>query len=114
MKAFFAASLAGLLALSALANSLDPADRIDGATYTQFYGELAARAGRALNDAKSMQEIQQAGVAQAKDLREQLSGVSLDEEAALMIQFQRAYEANSRVVSLLNDLTETIINMLRP
>ena len=102
------------LALANLNSSQDPADRIDGATYTQFYGNLAARAGRALSDAEIQRDIQHSSVAQAKDIREQLSGVSLDEEAAYIIQFQRAYEANSRLVSVLNDLTETVINLLRP
>jgi flagellar hook-associated protein 1 len=102
------------LSLANLTSSQNAADRIDGATYTQFYGNLAARVGRNLSDAEIQRDIQQSSVAQAKDIREQISGVSLDEEAAYLIQFQRAYEANSRLVSVLNDLTETIINLVRP
>jgi flagellar hook-associated protein 1 len=102
------------LALSKLASPLDAADRIDGSSYTQFYGALAGSAGAAWKDADARLTMQQSAVAQAKNLREQMSGVSLDEEATILIQFQRAYEANSRLISVLNQLTEDTLNILQP
>ena len=57
--------------------------------------------------------MQQSAVAQAKNLRQQMSGVSLDEEATILIQFQRAYEANSRLIGVLDQLTEDTINILQ-
>jgi len=101
------------LALAKLATPLDPADKIDGFTYNQFYGELAARAGGRLNDARDGQQVQQSLLAQAKDLRQQYSGVSLDEEATILIQFQRAYQANSRFITVLDQLTQSTIDLLR-
>jgi flagellar hook-associated protein FlgK len=38
--------------------------------------------------------------------------VSLDEEAVTLVQFQRAYEANSQMVNVLDTLTADTINML--
>jgi flagellar hook-associated protein 1 FlgK len=102
------------LALSNLANPTDPNDMVDGASVSAFYGGMAARVGSALNDATSQLQIQQSTVAQAKDLRQKTSGVSLDEEAMVMIQFQRAYEANSRLISVLDQLTQDTINILHP
>jgi flagellar hook-associated protein 1 FlgK len=102
------------LALSALAAPRQDADRVNGASYAAFYGSLAARAGSYLSDAQDELETRQSTVAQAKDLRQQMSGVSLDEEAMVMIQFQRAYEANSRLISVLNQLTQAMINILQP
>lgn len=101
------------LALSGLAHPPDPADKIDGASYTQYFGRLAGRAGAAFNDADSRLQVQQSAVAQARNLRQQMSGVSLDEEATILIQFQRAYEANSRLIAVLDRLTEATINMLQ-
>jgi len=46
-------------------------------------------------------------------MREEISGVSLDEEAAQMIEYQRAYQAAAQLVSVLNDLTDTLLSMLR-
>ncbi len=102
------------LALAALAAPQKDEDRIQGASYSAYYGALAARAGSALNEAQDQLEVRQGTVAQAKNLRQDLSGVSLDQEATVLIQFQRAYEANSRFITVLNQLTETAINILQP
>ncbi len=102
------------LALAALAAPQADADKIDGQSYSAYYGALAARAGSALNDAQDELETRQSTLAQAKDLRQQLSGVSLDEEATMLIQFQRAYEANSRLITVLDQLTQDTINILQP
>ena len=101
------------LALSALATPVQDTDKVNGLSYTQFYGQLAGRVGSALNDAKNNQDAQQSLVAQAKSLRQQYQGVSLDEEATILMQFQRAYQATSKFLSVLDQLTETTINILR-
>jgi flagellar hook-associated protein 1 FlgK len=101
------------LALSQLANPSSAADQIGGASYTQFYGAMASRAGSGWNEANGRLAVQQSAVAQTKNLRQQMSGVSLDEEATILIQFQRAYEANSRLIGVLNQLTEDAINILQ-
>jgi flagellar hook-associated protein 1 FlgK len=101
------------LALSQLANPLSAADKLDGVSYSQFYGQLAGRAGGDLEEATNGQLVQQSLLAQAKDLRNQYSGVNLDEEAAILIQFQRAYQANSRFITILDQLTQDAINILR-
>jgi flagellar hook-associated protein 1 FlgK len=101
------------LALAALAAPQKDEDRIDGASYSAYYGAMAARAGSALNEARDQLQVRQGTVAQAKNLREDMSGVSLDQEATVLIQFQRAYEANSRFITVLNQLSETVINILQ-
>jgi flagellar hook-associated protein 1 len=101
------------LALAAGASPQDDADKIDGSSFAQYYGFLAARAGSALSNARSRLAVQQSAVAQTKNLRDQMSGVSLDEEAAILIQFQRAYEANSRLITVLDQLSQVTINILQ-
>jgi flagellar hook-associated protein 1 FlgK len=100
------------LALSALANPIQDADKVNGVSYSQFYGQLAGRVGSALNDATNSQEVQQSLLSQAKNLRQQYQGVSLDEEAATLMQFQRAYQATSKFLTVIDQLTDSAINML--
>lgn len=100
------------LALARLANPQADADKVNGQSYTMFYGDMASRAGSALEDATGEQSVVQSAVAQAQNLRQQSSGVDLNEEAMRVVEFQRAYEANARFVTVLNQLTEDTINLL--
>ena len=100
------------LRLSALASPVNAADKINGSSYAQFYGDLAAGVGRASADAQNQLSVQQQTLAQARSLRSQSSGVSLDQEAANLIEFQRAYSATAKMVTVLDELTATTINML--
>jgi flagellar hook-associated protein 1 FlgK len=102
------------LALSALASPVQDADKVNGVSYSQFYGQLAGRVGSALNDATNSQDVQQSLLSQAKDLRQQYQGVSLDEEATTLMQFQRAYQATSKFLTVLDQLTSEAINLLSP
>jgi flagellar hook-associated protein 1 FlgK len=100
------------LALSALASPVQDADKVNGVSYSEFYGQLAGRVGSALNDATNGQEVQQSLLSQAKTLRQQYQGVSLDQEATTLMQFQRAYQATSKLLTVLDQLTEEAINMV--
>jgi flagellar hook-associated protein 1 FlgK len=100
------------LALSQLANPTSANDEINGLSYTQYYAGMASNVGTLLDNANNNLQTQQAAVSQAQNVRQQLSGVSLDEEAAILLQFQQAYEASSKLINILDQLTEDTINML--
>jgi flagellar hook-associated protein 1 FlgK len=101
------------LALSKLAVPVDDADRIDGTSYSEFYGQMASNVGSQLQSAQNGAQVQQSLVAQAKNQRQQLSGVSLDEEAMILVEFQGAYQATSRFITVLDQLTQDTINILQ-
>ena len=101
------------LALAGLASPVQDADKVDGLSFSQYFGQIAGSVGSSLNDAKNNLDVQQSLLSQAKDLRQQYQGVSLDEEATILMQFQRAYQATSKFLSVLDQLTETAINILR-
>jgi flagellar hook-associated protein 1 FlgK len=44
--------------------------------------------------------------------RDAVSSVSLDEETADLMRFQRAYQANARVISVVDELLDTLINRM--
>ncbi|HEV3334067.1 MAG TPA: flagellar basal body rod C-terminal domain-containing protein [Bryobacteraceae bacterium] len=100
------------LALSQMANPQDDADKIDGFSYTQYYGNMAANVGSQLQNAQNNVAVQQSLLAQAQNQRQQLSGVDLNEEAMIMVEFQRAYQANSQFITVLDQLTQDTINIL--
>ena len=45
--------------------------------------------------------------------REEVSGVSLDEEMVNLVKFQAAYTAAAKLVSAADELLQTTINMIR-
>jgi flagellar hook-associated protein 1 FlgK len=101
------------LRLANLASPQNAADELNGLSYTQFYGNIAATVGAAVSNAQSNQSTQEGIVTQARDLRQQSSGVSLDEEAIKMLQFQQSYTAAAKMVSILDQLSQTVINMIQ-
>lgn len=102
------------LALAGLANPQGSTGEIDNVSYVQYFGNLAAAIGQQLSDANDQQNIQQQVVAQAQSVRQQISGVNLNEQAALMVQYQNAYEANAQLFTVLNTLTQVAVNLLEP
>lgn len=86
---------------------------LDGATFTEFYGGLAARVGRELATSREDQRIRQSLTDQARTLRDNLSKVNLDEEAITLIEFQRAFQATAKVINTLDSMTETLLGIIR-
>ena len=60
-----------------------------------------------------MQHENQTGVLSAvRGQRESMSGVSLDEEAAELMKFQRAYQASARVISVIDQMLDIVVNSM--
>jgi len=102
------------LALAGLANPQSGSGEIDNASYVQYFGNIAAAIGQQLSAANDQQNIQQQVVAQAQSVRQQISGVNLNEQAALLVQYQNSYQANAQLFTVLNSLTQTAVNLLQP
>lgn len=86
---------------------------LDGVTWTQYYGNLAAAAGRQIESARSGLASGEQMKAQALEMRDQLQGVSLDEEAVVLLEFQRAYQASAQLIRTISEMLETALNMIR-
>lgn len=86
---------------------------LDGATFTGFYAAMSADVGRVAGEARSAYDSSQALATQALQFREQIQGVSIDEEAIQLIEYQRSYQAAAQMVKTLNEMTETMINLIR-
>lgn len=79
------------------------------ATFNEGWAELAYAVGSDADAARAEQGSRQDVLAQVQRLRDQVSGVSLDEEAASMLKFQRAYEANAKYFSAVDTMLQTLM-----
>jgi flagellar hook-associated protein 1 len=101
------------LALANLAIPQSAADEINGMSYTQFYGNMASVLGTAISNAQSNQTTSQDAVTQAQTLRQQSSGVDLNQEAIKVLQFQQSYDAASKMVTILDQLTQNFLDAIQ-
>lgn len=92
---------------------LGKSKQISGFTFVEFYGNLAGRVGRDISTAKSDQQTFGSLLTQARSFRSNSSGVSLDEEATKLVQFQKSYQATAKLVSVLDELTTTLIGIIK-
>jgi flagellar hook-associated protein 1 FlgK len=100
------------LALANLATSTNSADQINGMNYAAFYGQIAGNVGSAISTAQNNQTTAQSMVTQTENLRQQSSGVDLNQEAVTIMQFQRAYDAAAKVVNVIDQLSQDVVNMI--
>jgi flagellar hook-associated protein 1 FlgK len=96
------------IALARLAS----AQTIGGYTFTQYFGTLGSRVGRDVAAAKEDKDAYQGQLAQARAVRATQTGVSLDEEATHLMQFQQAYQAAGKLLTVLDTLTQSVIDLI--
>ena len=94
----------------ALAN-LQNAALINGQDAGDFYSNFVAGIGNQVSTATAQDQAAGLVVQQLQNQRDNISGVSLDEEAAHLQVYQNAYNAAAQVVNVINTLTQTTINM---
>jgi len=88
-----------------------PTDSING-TFSQFYSKTVTDLGQTLSTTNSHVTSQTSITTLVKSQRDAVSGVSLDEEMADLIKYQRAFQASSRIISILDELLDTVVNRL--
>ncbi|HRJ21937.1 MAG TPA: flagellar basal body rod C-terminal domain-containing protein, partial [Bryobacteraceae bacterium] len=66
-----------------------------------------------LNTARDEAGVQRQLFAQAREMRDELSRVNLDEEAIALMEFQRAYQATARIVQTVDEMLDTMMAIFR-
>jgi flagellar hook-associated protein 1 FlgK len=84
---------------------------IDGQTPTDYYSGVVFNVGNDVSNATAEQSASTQVLQQLNDQRASISGVSLDQEAANMVQYQNAYAASAQVVSTINTMMFDVLQM---
>ncbi len=84
---------------------------LGGFTIDNFYNNLISDVGNKSYLNKKDLALQNRIVENAESYFDSVSGVNLDEEAANTLKFQYMYTASARLISVANEMVETIINM---
>ena len=92
---------------------LADAQLVGGATLNGFFSQLTAQFGGTAAETYSQLETQQQVTVAAENLRDNFSGVDLNEEAVYLLQFEEGYQAMLRVIQVVNDLSDELLNLVR-
>ncbi len=94
---------------------VDPnsANSNSGMNFNNGYGDMVERVGTLTAQARRDDVATGAILQQSTDSRNSVSAVSLDEEAANLIQFEQYYNASAQVIQVARTLFDTLISTLR-
>jgi flagellar hook-associated protein 1 FlgK len=82
-------------------------------SYTSLYGSTLSAMAVETRSAISNAETELTLLRSAEDRLEGLRGVNLDEEATNLIRYQQAYQAAAQVISVANDIFDTLLQASR-
>ncbi|MFT3743024.1 MAG: flagellar hook-associated protein FlgK [Pyrinomonadaceae bacterium] len=78
---------------------------------SSIFGSMISDAGERVATADNNLQTQAAILSQATAQRDAVSGVSLDEEAINLLQYQKAFEAASRFIKIADEMTQMILSL---
>ena len=80
-------------------------------TFDEYYNAVVSTIGIKSFSAQAILRQQEGVMLQLNSRRESISGVSIDEEMIKMIKFQQAYNASARMISMVDEMLDTLNRM---
>lgn len=81
-------------------------------TMQDYWGVALQQVSAALQSARTQADSNSAVKANLQAQRQAVSGVSMDEEAVNLIQFQTQYQASARYLSVLQEVTQVLLQLV--
>ncbi len=82
-------------------------------TFVEAYSFLVADVGYATGQAETDENLYDLSIQELTNLRDSISGVSIDEESVNLIKYQNAYNAAARMFNVAMELMNTLVNLGR-
>ncbi|MBP1042015.1 flagellar hook-associated protein FlgK [Vagococcus sp. BWB3-3] len=81
-----------------------------GLTFLGAFVDIVTKNGISKQQADNTVASQDYLLSQLEQRRDSISGVNINEEVSDVMRFQRAFQANSRVISVISEMLDTLIN----
>jgi flagellar hook-associated protein 1 FlgK len=91
--------------------NLNPTD-LTPCSYEGYYNKMVDSLAVKGNTYKTVSETMAASIESYDSQRKQVTGVSSDEELVKMIKYQNAYNAASRYITVISEMTEVIVGLI--
>jgi flagellar hook-associated protein FlgK len=87
-------------------------ERLDGATISGRYRQLAANVGLKIATRQALQEASERALTQLANQRDKLSGVDLNEEAAKMLLFEQLFQSMAKYLATVNQTQQALFTVV--
>lgn len=84
---------------------------VDGKTPAGYYTEFNTALGEEINDANFNKKNFQNILQNLENQKDQVSGVSLEEEMTNMVQYEQAFNAAAKIIQTADELMETVLSL---
>ena len=82
-------------------------------TFSAYYNSLVGKSGVAAQVAERGATQSSAGIKQLQEMRDSAAGVSLDEELANLIAYQKSYEGAAKLINVGTEMLDTVLSLVR-
>lgn len=84
---------------------------LENQTPNDFLTNLVTKIGSDVDNASFMSHSETLITQQLQNQRDQVTGVSMDEEMTNMIKYQQAYQASAKIITTVDEMLTTVINL---
>jgi flagellar hook-associated protein 1 FlgK len=90
-----------------------PQAALGNSTFNRRYGQLLHDVGLTAADNDRRLNVAKVKSEQSEGLRESVEGVSVDDEMVELTKFQKHFEANSKIISTVDQLLNTVLQLIQ-
>ena len=90
----------------------EPTDLLGGRSLSGIYGTIVSETTRDINTQKGVLDGLRNFLQSLEAKHLGISGVNLDEEAVKMLLYQRAFQATSKLVTVVSEMLDTLVNII--
>ena len=88
----------------------DNTNAINNTTFSDYLHQIASSLGEEANNAYKSEESYTVIETSLENRRDEISGVSVDEELVNLVRFQQAYQASAKYISIVNGLMDRLLS----
>jgi flagellar hook-associated protein 1 FlgK len=85
---------------------------VSGSTFDNYYGSIISDVGSNVVQSTTYHDHQETMLSTLENYREEVSGVSLDEEMVNLVQFQSAYQAAAKIISTVDEMLDSLMTIV--
>ncbi len=84
---------------------------MNGSTTMEYYQGVLTQLGNKIQESDFLEQSQKLIVEQLQNQKESITGVSIDEEMTRLVQYEQAFQAASKIINTVDEMTNTVLGL---